>query len=276
MRTPLAMVMCLALAMIGSLSTPALAQQKTVAACRAEWQANRATNQANGVTEKAYVAQCRGGTTAAAPTAPLATAPTATTGGQKTVAACRAEWQASKAANQANGVTLRAYVAQCRGGTTAAAPTSPAATAPAPAATTGGQKTVRECRAEWQANKAANQSAGVTEKAYVAQCRAGTAPTTTTAAPPSPVQQTSAPARRPAPTTTATGTPTGANEFTTEAQAKGRCPSDTVVWVNTQTRIYHFSGYKNYGATKTGAYMCERDATAQGFRASKTEKHPGA
>ena len=42
------------------------------------------------------------------------------------------------------------------------------ATAPASA------KTKAECTKEWQANKAANQAAGKTEKAYVAECR-GTA-----------------------------------------------------------------------------------------------------
>ena len=31
-----------------------------------------------------------------------------------------------------------------------------------------------------------------------------------------------------------------------------------------------------YGATKSGAYMCEKEATTTGFRASKTEKRPSA
>ena len=34
---------------------------------------------------------------------------------QKTVKACTEEWQANKDANQAKGVTLKAYVTQCRG-----------------------------------------------------------------------------------------------------------------------------------------------------------------
>jgi hypothetical protein len=38
--------------------------------------------------------------------------------------------------------------------------------------------------------------------------------------------------------------------------------------------IYHFSGNKAYGKTKTGAYMCEQDATSQGIWAAKNEKHP--
>jgi hypothetical protein len=70
------------------------------------------------------------------------------------------------------------------------------------------------------------------------------------------------------------GAPAGAGEFATEAEAKARCPRDTVVWVNLDSKIYHFAGYKNYGNTKTGAYMCERDTSAAGFRASKREKHP--
>ena len=45
------------------------------------------------------------------------------------------------------------------------------------------QKTAAACRDEWRANKAANQTAGITEKAYVAQCRGGAAPAQTTTAP---------------------------------------------------------------------------------------------
>ena len=52
------------------------------------------------------------------------------------------------------------------------------------------------------------------------------------------------------------------------------CPSDTVVWVNLTSRIYHFSGNRNYGITKNGKYMCERDAAAAGMRAAKNEPHP--
>jgi hypothetical protein len=42
------------------------------------------------------------------------------------------------------------------------------------AAAPASAKTKAECTKEWQANKAANQAAGKTEKAYVAECR-GTA-----------------------------------------------------------------------------------------------------
>jgi hypothetical protein len=145
------------------------------------------------------------------------------------------------------------------------------------------QKTVAACRAEWRANKAANQAAGITEKAYVAQCRGGAAPAQTTAAPARPTAPTAAPVA-PAPTATTSPAPArpssvtpsqlGANEFPTERRAKARCPADTVVWANLPSRIYHFSDTRYYGQTRDGAYMCERDAVAAGMRAAKNETHP--
>jgi hypothetical protein len=33
-------------------------------------------------------------------------------------------------------------------------------------------------------------------------------------------------------------------------------------------------GTRDYGNTKQGAYMCEKDAKAAGDRAAKNEKHP--
>ncbi|MBV8775220.1 MAG: hypothetical protein JO166_23230 [Deltaproteobacteria bacterium] len=56
-------------------SNTALAQQKTVKECRAEWQAQKAEYQAKGVTEAAYVKQCRSGATASPGAAPNASAP---------------------------------------------------------------------------------------------------------------------------------------------------------------------------------------------------------
>ena len=62
--------------------------------------------------------------------------------------------------------------------------------------------------------------------------------------------------------------------FATDAQARARRPSDTVVWVNTKSGVYHFAGRLDFGNTKQGAYMCEADAKAAGDRAAKNEKHP--
>ena len=160
------------------------------------------------------------------------------------------------------------------------------------------EKTAKACRDEWRANKADNQAKGITEKAYVTQCRAGTAAAQPAPAPapapksdrgtcagsaaekktprpagaaPAPEKKTATAPMAPPPAATA---PTGVNQYTTEAQAKARCGTGTVVWANLDSKIYHFASYKNYGNTKSGAYMCERDATGQGMRASKNEKHP--
>jgi len=70
-----------------------------------------------------------------------------------------------------------------------------------------------------------------------------------------------------------------ANEFASNQQARAHCPSDTVVWVNTLSHVYHFAGasYQGricYGNTKEGAYMCEADARAAGDRAAFDEHHP--
>jgi hypothetical protein len=65
-----------------------------------------------------------------------------------------------------------------------------------------------------------------------------------------------------------------AGEFASDQQAHARCPTDTVVWVNTHSRVYHFEGTHNYGHTKEGAYMCEADAKAAGDRAAMNEQHP--
>jgi hypothetical protein len=286
---------------------PAAGGKKTARACREEW---RASTDPNKGTEKDYVAKCRGGATAAAPAAPAPPAPAAAepaAGAKKTARACRDEWRASTDPNKG---TEKDYVAKCRGGETAAAPAAPgpaptaAPAAPEPAA--GGKKTARACRDEWRASTDPNKG---TEKDYVAKCRTGAtaaapaapaaepkaaapaapppapaatapapAPAPTAAAPPPAAPAPAAPAR-PAPTAApksaaAPAAPTGANQFSTEAQAKARCPADTIVWVNLDSKIYHFAGTRNYGKTKEGAYMCEKDALNETFRASKTEKHP--
>jgi hypothetical protein len=66
-------------------------------------------------------------------------------------------------------------------------------------------------------------------------------------------------------------TPTGLNQYKTEAEAKGHCPTDTVVWANLGgSKAYHLSGDRYYGKTKKGAYMCMKDADAGGFHKAGT------
>jgi hypothetical protein len=94
----------------------------------------------------------------------------------KTAKDCRAEWQADKAGMQSRGTTEKAYTEQCRSGaepTAAAPPARPVETSPA---ATAGSKTAKDCKAEWQADKAGMKIRGVTEKTYVEQCRGGSSP----------------------------------------------------------------------------------------------------
>jgi hypothetical protein len=63
-----------------------------------------------------------------------------------------------------------------------------------------------------------------------------------------------------------------ADQFSRESDARARCGSDTVVWVNTKSHVYHFPGSREFGQTKHGAFMCQVDADRAGtFRAAKNE-----
>jgi hypothetical protein len=146
------------------------------------------------------------------------------------------------------------------------------------------QSIMKQCGDEWKAAKENNATNGMKWPQFLAQCRAqkegaaapaaapapapAAAPTLAPAPPPTPIQT-----YQPKPAVTHTmARATGAGEFASEAEAKARCPTDTVVWVNTKSksRTYHYPGTRWYGATKQGAYMCEADAVAAGDHASKS------
>jgi len=54
--------------------------------------------------------------------------------------------------------------------------------------------------------------------------------------------------------------------FSTESAAQSHCPKDEVVWLNTNTGIYHEKGMRWYGRTRNGAYVCRAEADAAGDR----------
>ena len=110
-------------------------------------------------------------------------------------------------------------------------------------------KTGKECRAEWTANKATLQADGKTRRAFLAECQGVTASRSRALA---------------------------KGQFTTEADAKTSCPADTVVWVNLRTKIFHTSDSASYGKTKRGAYMCQKETTAAGYKASTKVKRAAA
>jgi len=59
-------------------------------------------------------------------------------------------------------------------------------------------------------------------------------------------------------------------EPTQEAEAKTP-PRKGMVWVNTDSGIYHKEGSRWYGKTKTGKWMTEEEAVKEGHRAAKND-----
>jgi hypothetical protein len=145
------------------------------------------------------------------------------------------------------------------------------------------ESVMKQCGDEWKAAKAAGTTNGQTWRDFLKTCKTQKSATTAPAAAPAaaPAPAAAAPAAAPAPMAAkpmkpapkkSTAAATGAGEFASEAEAKAKCPSDTIVWVNTKSHKYHYSGHRSYGTTKQGAYMCEADATAAGDVAAKGEK----
>ena len=57
--------------------------------------------------------------------------------------------------------------------------------------------------------------------------------------------------------------------FPSEKPAQQHCPTDTVVWLNLPSGIYHFRGERWYGNTRSGAYVCQHEADRAGDRATR-------
>jgi len=62
---------------------------------------------------------------------------------------------------------------------------------------------------------------------------------------------------------TPAATPSPATQQTTQPQGPA------MVWVNTDTRVYHKQGTRWYGKTKHGKYMLEADAIKAGYKPAK-------
>ena len=57
--------------------------------------------------------------------------------------------------------------------------------------------------------------------------------------------------------------------FRTEQQAQQHCPTDTIVWANTSSGVYHLRGERFYARTKNGAFVCQKEADQKGLRVSR-------
>jgi hypothetical protein len=217
--------------------------------------------------------------------------------------ACASQWKQAQATGATGGQSWPQFLAQCR--TSQASSPSAPASAPAPAPQSGslfpwsqpsapasatasngggGQSVMKLCASQWKDAKAAGTTGGQSWPQFLAQCRTrqgyaaapsgGFAPAPAPA--PAPASQSGSlfpwwqqPNQAPAPGAPATPR---AGEYTTELAARARCPSDIVVWANTPSRIYHYSGTRYFGHTRNGAYMCEADARAAGYRAAKNRQ----
>ena len=67
-------------------------------------------------------------------------------------------------------------------------------------------------------------------------------------------------------------TATASHATTPQAAPQPPPPAGTgMVWVNLESKVYHYEGDHWYGKTKSGKYMSEADAVKAGYRPAKTE-----
>ena len=146
-----------------------------------------------------------------------------------------------------------------------------AETSPAPAvspeASASPAKTRGRKKAETLPAPSASPAASPAERH--ARKKAGASPAATPAASASPAKPFSIGSLfKPKPTASPAATTTTGSAEANATPAPGG--GHGMVWVNTESHIYHKEGSRFYGKTKQGKYISEADAIKEGDRASKT------
>jgi hypothetical protein len=110
-----------------------------------------------------------------------------------------------------------------------------------------------------------------------AKAEAAASPAASAAASASPAKKTLADFFKPQ--TSASAAPAAANAAPSKATRTGGAMNATpapgggpgLVWVNTETHVYHKEGTRFYGKTKKGKYLSEADAIKEGDKPAKRE-----
>ena len=104
----------------------------------------------------------------------------------------------------------------------------------------------------------------ITPLVTIGNAPAASAPSRPTSSATSPPPSSTVPPPAPTPP------PTAPASAKSSAPVQGS-PGNGMVWVNTDTGVYHKEGTRYYGKTKNGKYMSEADAVNAGYRPAKNE-----
>jgi hypothetical protein len=75
-----------------------------------------------------------------------------------------------------------------------------------------------------------------------------------------------------APASTSASTTAATHKTKTASSVQAQTPpSPGMVWVNTDSGVYHKSGSRWYGKTKQGKWMTEQDAVKAGYKPAAKE-----